>query len=96
MKADTKESKGSASLHDGEPAKGEAELDPHELSVPPSQLCGVEQSLWLETFRVHWFYFLADFFDKTLSFFLFCTFSSRGQGKGGIPKSAPLRDSLFF
>lgn len=47
-------------------------LCPEPSSVIAAQSYGAECSLWLEIFRVHWFCFLADFFDNTLSSFLFC------------------------
>lgn len=56
-----------------------------------------ESSLWLEIFKVYWFYFLADFLDKTLGSFLFCKLEREDSLPFmGIPNSALLRGSLTF
>lgn len=59
--------------------------------------CQVEHSLRWEVFRVLWFYFMADFLDKTHSSFLIYKFQ-RGASLliMGIPNSAPLKGSLVF
>ena len=59
--------------------------------------CQVKHSLRWEVFRVHWFYFMADFLDKTHSSFLIYKFQ-RGASLliMGISISAPLKGSLVF